>query len=335
MSRDAAITIHDIARRAGVSPSTVSRVLNGGTPVAAAKRAAVMAIINSLHYRPNVVAQGLARGKSHSVGVLAQEISNLFFGQILKGIEHRLRGTGYYPLFASGWHAHEAIDALEMLLAHRVDSLIIVGGWVADEYLQQVAEQVPLVAISRTVAGLEDHCVQVENFHGAYKATKHLIDLGHQQIAHVTGLPHHPHAIDRREGYCQALVDAGLAVDADLILEGDFEEPSGLEAVQELIRTRKRFTALFMSNDRMAYGALLALYRQGFRVPEDVSVVGFDDQPSSAYTLPPLTTVRQPTFEIGAATAEAVLRLLQGERLSLPVVPTTLVVRDSTAPPLA
>jgi len=333
MSRDAAITIHDIARRAGVSPSTVSRVLNGGTPVAADKRAAVMAIINSLHYRPNVVAQGLARGKSHSVGVLTQEISNLFFGQILKGIEHRLRGTGYYPLFASGWHAHEAIDALEMLLAHRVDSLMIVGGWVADEYLLQVAERVPLVAISRTIVGLEDHCVQVENFQGAYEATKHLIDLGHRQIAHVTGLPHHPHAIDRREGYCKALVDAGLTVDPELILEGDFEEPSGLDAVQELIRNRKKFTALFMSNDRMAYGALLALFKQGLRVPENVSIVGFDDQPSSAYTLPPLTTVRQPTFEIGAATAEAVLRLLRGERLSLPVVPTSLVVRESTAPP--
>jgi LacI family transcriptional regulator len=333
MSRDAAITIHDIARRAGVSPSTVSRVLNGGTPVAPDKRAAVMAIINSLHYRPNVVAQGLARGKSHSVGVLTQEISNLFFGQILKGIEHRLRGTGYYPLFASGWHAHEGIDALEMLLAHRVDSMVIVGGWVADEYLLEVAERVPLVAISRTIAGLEDHCVQVENFQGAYEATKHLIDLGHTRIAHVTGLPHHPHAIERREGYCKALRDAGLVVDPDLILEGDFEEPSGLDAVQDLIRTRKPFTALFMSNDRMAYGALLALYRHGLRVPDDVSIVAFDDQPSSAYTLPPLTTVRQPTFEIGAATAEAVLRLLQGERLSLPVVPTSLVVRDSTAPP--
>jgi len=204
MSRETAITIHDIARRAGVSPSTVSRVLNGGTPVAPDKRAAVMAIINSLHYRPNVVAQGLARGKSHSVGVLAQEISNLFFGQILKGIEHRLRGTGYYPLFASGWHAHEAIDALEMLLAHRVDSLIVVGGWVADEYLLRVAERVPLVAISRSIAGLEDHCVQVENFQGGYEATKHLIDLGHTRIAHVTGLPHHPtrstggRAIERR-----------------------------------------------------------------------------------------------------------------------------------------
>jgi LacI family transcriptional regulator len=335
MSREAPITIHDIARRAGVSPSTVSRVLNGGTPVAADKRAAVMAIINSLHYRPNVVAQGLARGKSHSVGVLAQEISNLFFGQILKGIEHRLRGTGYYPLFASGWHAHEAIDALEMLLAHRVDSLIIVGGWVADEYLLQVAERVPLVAISRTIAGLEDHCVQVENFQGGYEATKHLIDLGHRQIAHVTGLPHHPHAIDRREGYRKALADAGLPYDPELVVEGDFEEPSGQDAIQDLLRAGKRFTGVFLSNDRMAYGALLALFGHGLRVPDDVSIIGFDDQPSSAYTLPPLTTVRQPTFEIGAATAEAVLRLLRGERLALPVVATSLVVRSSTAPPRA
>src|SRR5919109_1203680 len=216
MAKKKTITIDDIAHAAGVSPSTVSRVLNGTTPVTPDKRAAVLAVVDGLKYRPNLVAQGLARGRSTTVGVLTQDVASPFYGEILKGIEQGLRGSAYHPLFASGnWRMEEEIEALEVLIGRQVDGLIVVGGQIQDEHLRQVAEQTPLVAVGRSIGGMEDHCVQVENFQGSYAATHYLIDLGHRRIAHIMGISSHQDAIERREGYCRALLDADLEVIPD------------------------------------------------------------------------------------------------------------------------
>jgi LacI family transcriptional regulator len=324
------VTIRDVAKLAGVSPSTVSRVLSGATHVAMEKRAAVLAAIEQFHYRPNVVAQGLARGRSRAIGVLTQDVTSAFYGGIQLGIAQGFRGSGYQPLFAAGNAVDEAEEALDMLLDRRVDSLILVGGRVPDDRLAQVSASVPLLAIGRSINGLEDHCLHVANLEGAREATRHLVGLGHRRIAHVTGIPGHRDAVDRYDGYVRALTDAGLPVDPRLVVAGNFEEQSGAHGVQKLLARRVRFTALFAGNDQMAYGALQALARRGLRVPQDVSVVGFDDQRGAAYTIPALTTVRQPAVEMGRAAAEAVLRLLRGEPLSLPTFSTELVVREST-----
>ncbi len=334
-SQPEAVTIRDIAQRAGVSPSTVSRVLNGTTPVAAAKCTAVMAAVKALAFRPNVLAQELARGRSRAIGVLPQGISSPFYGQLIKGIEQGLRGTDYYPLFASGELPAEAALALDLLLAHRVDGLIVVGGHIADGDLVEVAARIPILAIGRTIQGLEHRCLQVENRDGARKATRHLIDLGHTRIVHITGFAWHRDAMDRREGYEQALREAGIALDPALVLEGDFEEQSGLVVIDALLAAGTPFTAIFAGNDQMAYGAGLALYRRGIRVPRDVSIVGFDDQPSAAYAWPPLTTVRQPALKMGHAAAQALLSQVRGEGFELAAFSTELVVRESTAPPRA
>jgi len=328
-----ALTIRDIAARAGVSPSTVSRVLNDTTPVAPAKRAAVLAAVKALGFRPNVLAQELARGHSRAIGVLPQGISSPFYGQLIKGIEQGLRGTDYYPLFASGEQPAEAAQALDLLLAHRVDGLIVVGGHIPDRDLVDLAGRVPVLAIGRSIQGLEHRCVHVENRDGGYKATRHLVDLGHHRIVHITGFPWHRDAIDRREGYERALREAGLPLDPALVGEGNFEEQSGLIVTEALLAAGVAFTAIFASNDQMAYGAGLALFRRGIRVPRDVSVVGFDDQPSAAFAWPPLTTVRQPALEMGLAASQALLSQLQGEGFELPRFSTDLVVRESTAPP--
>jgi LacI family transcriptional regulator len=327
------ITIRDIARQAGVSPSTVSRVLNNSVPVAHAKRAAVLSVIESLGYRPNVVAQELARGHSQAIGVLPQGISNPFYSQVLKGVEQGLRGTGYYPLFASGERAAEEAEALDLLLSHRVDALILIGGHLPDEELAQLALRVPLLAVGRGIRGLEARCMRVENRAGGYRATRHLLDLGHRRVAHLTGLPWHPDAVARREGYQRALEHAGVGFDPALVVEGDFEEQSGLDATERLLAAGHPFTAIFAANDRMAYGAGLALMRHGIRVPQDVSLVGFDDQPSAAYAFPPLTTMRQPTVEMGAAAARALVDELGGRGFTLPTFATDLILRESTAPP--
>jgi len=325
------VTIWDVAGAAGVSVSTVSRVLSGSTHVAETKRAAVLAAIERFHYRPNVVAQGLARGRSRALGVLVEEIASPFYSVILAGIAEGLQDSGYQPIFAAGNLAEEVSEALDVFLERHVDALVVVGGQVRDELLLGVAERLPLVAIGRSLAGRESHCIQVRNFEGGYAATRHLLDLGHTRIAHITGIPWHPHAIERREGYAQALREAGLPLDRRLVVEGTFKEPSGYAGVQTLLRRRVRFSAIFAGNDQMAYGALVALVRRGLRVPADVSVIGFDDQRAAAYTTPPLTTIRQPAVEMGRAAASALLRVLRGEPLELPTFSTELVVRESTA----
>jgi LacI family transcriptional regulator len=328
----AAVTIRDIAEKAGVSPSTVSRVLSGTIPVAPSKKAKVMAAVQNLHYRPNLVAQGLARGRSKAVGVLTQEISNLNYSRILGGIELALRGTGYYPVFVSGGSPDDSTWALDLFLSYPVDALIVVGGWTSEDELTRVAERLPVIAIGRTIAGLEARCVQVANEEGAYAATRYLIELGHRRIVHITGLPWHRDAIDRRRGYERALVDEGIEVDPKLIVAGDFEEDSGLAAVEGLLGQKVDFSAIFASNDQMACGAGLALLRRGLGVPRDISLVGFDDEPTSAYTWPPLTTVRQPTAEMGTAAVQAVLDDVNSRRFSLPRFTTELVIRESAGP---
>jgi LacI family transcriptional regulator len=326
------ITIRDVARHAGVSASTVSRVLNRTARVAPAKHAAVLKAVQSLGYRPNVVAQELASGRSRAFGVLPQGISSPFYGRLLKGVEQGLRGSGYYPIFASGEQPAEESQAIELFLSHRVDALILVGGQLPEEDIVRLAERMPLIAIGRNIRGLEHRCLRVENRGGGYRATRHLLDLGHVGIAHITGLPRHADAIARREGYAAALADAGIALDPALVIEGDFEERSGYVAAESLLAAGVPFTAVFAGNDQMACGAGAALVRHGLRVPQDVSIVGFDDQPHAAYTWPALTTVRQPAMEMGMAAARALLDQLRGHGFVQPTFNTDLVLRDSTGP---
>jgi LacI family transcriptional regulator len=326
------ITIHDIAREAGVSASTVSRVLTGSVPVAPEKRDAVQAAVKKLRYHPNVSAQGLVRGRTGALGVLTQSIASPFYGEIMLGIEQGLANSGYHAMIASGnWRTEDELTALDLLSGRRVDALIILPGVIPDDRQRQVAAELPLGVIGRSVAGLERHCLRIDDERAAYEATRYLVGLGHERIAHIAGSQSHHDAVDRRAGYGRALAEAGLALDPRLIVEGDYTEPSGLLAVQALLGGGALFSAIFAANDQMACGARLALYRNGIRVPEDVSLVGFDDQPSSAYTTPPLTTVRQPTLDIGRAAAGAALALLAGRPAALPTLGAELIIRESAA----
>ena len=326
------ITILDIAREAGVSPSTVSRVLNGTVPVAPEKRDLVLSIAKKLRYHPNVIAQGLVRGRTAAIGVLTQSIASPFYGEILLGVEQGLAGSGYHLIITSGnWQTDAELAALDLLSARRVDALIVHAGVISDEDLQHAAEELPLVVIGRSIEHIEDHCLRVDDFRAAYEATRYLIGLGHRRIAHIARPTHHQDAVDRYAGYRRALSDANLPIDEQIIFVGDFTEQSGLLATQSLLNRALMFSAIFAANDQMAYGARLALYRHGIRVPDDISLIGFDDQPASAYTTPPLTTVRQPTHAIGQAAAQAILRLLNGQPPALPALSTELIIRESAA----
>jgi LacI family transcriptional regulator len=324
-------TLSDVAKIAQVSPSTVSRILNGTAVVSSEKRKQVEDAIASLGYRPNVMAQGLAKGRSMTVGVITQSISSPFYGEILAGIEQGFADSGYHPMFISGhWRADEEREAIEILMSRRSDALMVLGGQLEDQYLLELAKQVPVVAIGRVIVGLESQCIHVDQVGGAALAVGHLVELGHRRIAHITGPDSNREASERLAGYRQALEMAGLAVDQDLVMAGNFLEQSGYLAMEQLLSRYTDVTAVFAANDQMAFGARLSLYRRGIRVPEDVSIVGFDDLFVSSYSTPPLTTVRQPADEMGRAAAELTFALLEKRSHLAPHFTASLALREST-----
>lgn len=326
------VTLNHVAREAGVSPSTVSRVINGTAQVAPEKHKAVLEAIQRLGYSPNVLAKGLAQGKSLSIGVVTQEISSPFYGEILKGIEQGLDGSPYHPIFASGhWRADREKEALRVLSGRRVDAMIVLDGLVPERELILLAKSMPIIVIGRRIKGMERHCLDIDHTQGAYMGTRHLIELGHSRIAHISGPLHNKAAHDRYQGYKKAVQEAGLQLDLDLVVEGNFTEQSGVLAMDALFSKTRNFTAIIGANDQMAFGAKLALYRRGIRVPHDISLVGFDDLPGCSYITPPLTTVRFPTLEFGREAARVILLMLENRPYTLHNFQSQLIVRESTA----
>lgn len=326
------ITIQDIADTAKVSKSTVSRVLNNTTPVDDQKRKAVLKAMKKLKFKPNIFARTLAGGNSMTVGVVTQNIGSPFYDSITQGIIQRLASTDYSPIFVDGrWQPELERSAINTLIDRRVDGVIMVGGNLLIDDMEDFDQRVPMILIARQLEGWEDRSISIDNEAAAYIATKFLIESGHQRIAHVQGIRDHQDAIDRLQGYQRALTEAGLELDPQLLVEGDFSSRSGLMAVETLLLRGVPFSAIFCGNDEMAMGVRLALYRRGIRVPEDVSIVGFDDQPNSAYMTPPLTTVAQPAINMGVTAAEMLLNRLHQRPNAPQKLPVNLVVRESVA----
>jgi LacI family transcriptional regulator len=327
------VTLSDVARRAGVSPSTVSRILNGTASVAHEKRERVLHVVKQLGYRPNAMAQSLARGQSMSIGVLTQAISSPFYGETLAGIEDGLEGSGYHPIFVSGhWRTSDEREVFELLTSRRVDAVILTGSSMADEELHALGSRVPLVIVGRNVPGLEHRCISVDNISAGSLGVQHLIGIGHRRIAYISGTATVSFdATERLEAYKRTLARYDIPYDASLVVEGDYTERSGLFAVESLFARGVMFTAIACANDQSAYGARLSLYRRGIRVPDDVSLVGFDDLQNSAFTTPPMTTVRQPIVEMGRMASRTALMLLAGGESQIQDIPAELVVRESTA----
>jgi LacI family transcriptional regulator len=329
------VTLHDVARVADVSVSTVSRIVNGTAIVAKDKQERVQNAIKRLGYHPNVLARGLVRGQSMNIGVLTQSISSLFHSEALVGIEEGLSGTGYHPLFVSSHlNVDDERDALELLISRRVDAIILTGTNEPDEALLALAERVPLVIIGHTVPGLEHRCISIDNAQAAPLAIEHLISLGHRQIAYITGLGiDQSDAIERFQAYRTTLEAAGIRFDPNLVADADYTKRSGVQAVETLLARGVNFTGLVCTSDQVAYGARLALYRHNIRIPEDVSLVGFDDLEISAYFTPPLTTVRQPILEMGRMASKLIVGLLSKQEPIAPKIQAELIVRESTAAP--
>jgi LacI family transcriptional regulator len=325
-------TLRDVARLAGVSPSTVSRILNGTAAVAAEKRAAVEAAIAQLDFRPNLSARTLRGRASMTIGVLTQELESPYFTAGIKGIDEALLGSGYVPVVVPGhWQPAEEAERMRLLISRHVDAVVILGGSLSDAEVTQFARQVPVAITGRRLEAPNVMSFAFDQLEGGRMAAGHLIELGHRHIAHISGPRAYADARERTEGFMQAHARAGLAVDPRLIIEGNFEEKGGIAAMNTLLERGVAFSAVVCGNDQTLFGARLALMRRGLRVPDDVSLVGFDDLPTAAYMTPPVTTVRQPMFEMGMAVAAAVLRALGADPVRPVGVPAvSLAVREST-----
>nr|WP_310272559.1 substrate-binding domain-containing protein [Roseateles saccharophilus] len=291
----------------------------------------MQAAIQELGFRPNPVARGLAGGRTLSVGVVTQIISSPFYGEALLGIERELERAGYVPLFVSGnWHEDDEREAIETLLSRRVDGVIVLAGRIADAELTKVSDSLPVVVVGRQLSGPQLFSFSFDNRAGARLATQHLIEQGHRRIAFIAGDLMHDDAVERQNGYLDAHAAAGIPVDQNLIVQSDYTEAGGMLSVTRLLERDAHFTALFASNDQMAIGACLGLHRRNLRVPDDVSLVGFDDLIMARYSMPPLTTVRQSVYEIGVEAATAMLEMLRGGKPRAQLPEPELVVREST-----
>lgn len=313
--------------------ATVSRVLNNTVPVAEETRLRVLEAVEALNYKPNAFARGLVTNRSGGIGVVINEISSPFYSGIVRGIEEVAEAKGLHLLVSSG-HAQASLErrAVESLKQRRADALILQLEALPDDDLVRWAQgDTPVIVVGRLIPELAGRCVYLDNVAGGYLATKHLIEHGHRQIAHLAGWLAIKDARDRLEGYKRALDDAGLPFDERLVIAGNFTEEGGQRGAEELLARGRPFTAIVASNDQMAAGALHTFRAHGLRVPEDVSLIGYDDVLFARYLFPALTTIRQPLAEMGRAAARLALAALGAEK---PKEVTTrfdpvLVARDS------
>ena len=299
-------TIKDVSQLAQVSQATVSRVLNGGVPVSPEKQASVLAAIERLGYRPNAFARSLATNRSGAIGALVSELSSAVYGDIIRGIESVAEEHGMHLVVSSG-HASAETErrSYDFLEQRRTDALILQVDASTDEDLSRwvASSDLPIVVVGRYIEAIAERCVYLDNGAGGELATRHLLDRGHRRIAHISGLMRIPDARDRLEGYRRALASHGIPFDESLVANGAFVEDGGERAMRSLLARGTDFSAVFVANDQSAAGALKALRDAGKRVPEDVSLVGFDDTIVAHYLYPSLTTVRQPFDEMGQAAA--------------------------------
>lgn len=332
-TKSTVVTLGMVAAASGVSPATVSRILNGTAIVSREKQEAVDRAIAELGFVPNPIARGLAGGPSMSIGIITQAIDSPFYGVALRGIEEELSASGYIPLFVSGhWNAVAEGRCIEVLRARRVDGIIILTGRLSDDELLRVSKHLPVVVTGRNLSAPGLYSLNFNNFDGARLATEHLLELGHRQIAFISGDPVHPDAAERLAGYRAALAAAGVRYNKKLVLPGMYLEESGLSAVEQLIESHEPFTAIFAANDQMAFGAAMALHQRGLRIPDDVSLVGLDDLAGAAHSIPPLTTIHQAAHEMGRLAAGCLLQLLAGKTPEASLPEPRLIVRGSTRP---
>ena len=326
-------TIYEVSKLAGVSLATVSRVINKNSRVSDKTRQKVEDAMKELGYRPNSIAQSLASNRSNSVGILVSELHGPFFGQMMAGIEAELRAAGKHVIITTG-HSEEdkEKDGIEFLISRNCDAIILHVEALSDNYLIDLCKgKIPIYLMSRLVKGLEDSCISLDNELGGYLATKAIVELGHSEIAYIAGPQFKADAKNRLAGHMRALAEYNIEFNEKLFFEGDFKETGGSDGLKYFISNKKAFTALVCANDEMASGSITYAREQGFSLPQQLSIIGFDNINFAEHTYPKLTTIDNPINLMGHMAAKLVLKnVYESKNISIThSFEPTLIERDS------
>ena len=333
-AKPAVITLRAVAEHLGLTPGTVSAVLNNSPSsrsIPQETKARIHAAAKELNYRPNFFARTLRNKRTYTIGVIAEEIGDSYGSVVISGIEQYLRRRGYFFLTVAHRHDSELLCRYSQMLSERgVEGIITVDTTVQDEPV------LPTVAVAghRKVRGVTN--IVLDHERAAVLALNHLKDLSHKRIAFMKGNPLSSDSKDRWDAICRVAAQIGMCVDPELTVQIDTDDPTprlGYPFAKQILERHKPFTALFAYNDISAIGAIRALQEHGLRVPQDVSVIGFDDIPSATFHTPSLTTVRQPLTRMGEVAAQSLLERIEGKKEypSEIAIEPELVIRESTA----
>ncbi|MEX2262910.1 MAG: LacI family DNA-binding transcriptional regulator [Bryobacteraceae bacterium] len=313
-----AVSIKDVAQRAQVSHSTVSRALQNPRRLNQDTAQRVQQIAREMGYRPNSIGRSLVTRRTDTIGVVVTTVADPFVAEVVAGVEEVAHNRGYAVFLAnSNAQPEREISVVRSFHDRRVDGVLVMASRVGSLYLPLLEElNVPIVLVDNQYPGEFAHAISIDDRGGARMAVRHLIELGHRRIGYVADQYGLQSDEDRKMGYAEELESAGLAFSAALVAHGDGKAEGGRVAMQSLLALRDPPTAVFCYNDMTAIGALRTLHSKGWKAPEEMSVVGFDDLPIAQYVEPPLTTVRQPKAEMGRMAAERLLNLLGRSELS-------------------
>lgn len=328
------LTLEDIGKKAGVSRATVSRVINGETNVKEQTRSRVMEVIQQSNFQPNIAARSLAIGRTNVIGlVIPAGVSTIFsdpyFMLMIQGVSSACNQRDYSVMLWLAEPEYERRMMRQILHSGLLDGVVVSSMLMDDLIVQSLHDsKKPFILIGRHPT-LNVNYLDVDNFNGGREATLHLLRLGRKQVATITGPQNMIAGYDRFQGYCQALDERGVGFNPHLVAEGDFSEAGGYAAMRRLLPHHPN--AVFVASDVMAEGALRAMREAGLRVPQDVAVVGYDDMPNSSRTIPPLTTMRQPTSHMGALAVNTLIDIIKnpGEQKRHMILPIELVIRTS------
>lgn len=323
-----------MAKHANVSTATVSRTLNHQDDLLSPEtRERVLAAIQELGFVPNSMARGLHSNRTKTIGLIIQDVANPYYASIVKGVEDAAQELDYTVILANVHRSKQrTTHYLNVLREKRVDGIIFAGGGVvrdagSDEFFEQ--NRIATVVIGKSL-DVQRASVQIDNAQAACEACEYLIKLGHSKIATITGPEYSTTAVDRTKGYRQALANHGIIPRDEWIIQGNFEYESGYQAAGKLLQLAPETTGIFAQNDMMGIGVIKALREKGYDVPNDISVIGFDDIPLASFITPMLSTIAVPIYDIGKAAMQVLSRKLSGDEVQpVTVLPTKLVPRES------
>ncbi len=326
-------SIIDVAEKAGVSIATVSRVINGSDKVKAVTRDKVLSVINEMKFAPNPAARGLIMRRTEAIGLLLPDLHGEFFSEILRGADEEVQKLGYHMVVSSSHNDPNEIEAALKFMRGRVDAIVLMSPQVnADILLENLPKSLPIVLLNCRTQHPHYDTIVIDGYGGAREMTKYLLSHGHQSIAVITGEDHNLESGDRLRGYRAAMNEEGFAPDPAMEFKGNFTEISGYETTKEILKRNPLPTAIFAFNDSMAIGAIKAVREEGYNIPADISICGFDDIPVAKYISPSLTSVRVPISELGAMAIQTVFKKVNKKSTdpaSHVFVPTTLSIRSS------